>query len=169
MRDARKGPREEECNHMDTCTSGTGHCMLCHPPATLESLCLADAPPRWQPFRFARRRRPKPFRREISAHPTTGSGFRQPSASTGCMTLRVSPFCVAPRATISPAMRYHTAHMPNHAVAARRLSGAKANSGKRNPEGAVLAGQGPPEWSPGAGRRAGGTGHGWPGSGSLVC
>lgn len=42
-------------------------------------------------------------------------------------TVRVSPFCVVPRATVSmlPAMRCHIVHKPNHGVAAHRLSGAK--------------------------------------------
>lgn len=135
--------------------------------------CLADAPPlrppRWQPFRFARRRPSKPPRREISAHPTTGSGFRQPSAAGH----RVSPFCVVPRATVScpPCDATLLAHMPNHGVAAaRRLSGAKASSAASGIRKAPCSlSKGPPEWSSGAGRRAGGTGHGWPGSGSLVC
>lgn len=88
-------------------------------------------------------------RREISAHPTTGSGFRQPSASMGCMTLRVSPFCVVPRPTVSmlPAMQCHTAHMPNHGVSrccSTSLVGSKkqtAASGIRKAPGSLSKGR----------------------------
>lgn len=148
MRDARKGPRrppgKKNATKRTTCTSGTGHCMLCHPPATLESLAWLMRPPGGSPSDSQ-----GDARREISAHPTTGSGFRQPSASTGCMPLRVSPFCVVPRPTASmlPAMRCHTAHMPNHGVSrccSTSLVGSKkqtAASGIRKAPGSLSKGR----------------------------
>lgn len=157
MRDARKGPRrppgKKNATKRTTCTSGTGHCMLCHPPATLESLAWPMRPPRWQPFRFARRR---PARDLGPSH-----NWERISATKRFHGLHdTESFSVLRR---TQAYRIYVARhaMPHSAHAqSRRIEvlqhvacrEQKANSGKRNPEGAGFAVQGPPEWSPGAGR-----------------
>lgn len=146
-------PSEEECNQTDNMHLRNRALYAVSPSSNPRVSCLADAPPRWQPFRFARRR---PARDLGPSHNweriSATKRFHGLHATESFSVLRRTQ---AYRIYVARHAMPHSAHAQSRRievlqhVACREQ---KANSGKRNPEGAGFAVQGPPEWSPGAGR-----------------